>query len=619
MLADDRYLASNVDDAAIDAFFASGEAHIAELFTNLFTHLSPRLTIQRVLELGCGPGRLVIPFAQRGAHVTAVDVSPEMLRVAEERALKSGVENVKFQTFDEFLRGDEQFDVVNAHLVLQRMPPREGMNIIRELARRVADEGVCVLHVPFRVRQSALTASSRWLRSRIPVVNAAANVLRRKPAHLALMPTYTYDLDEVFAVLDEERLTQHYCVSAQHGDVDGVVIHSRKKATAAAAVSREEVRDESLIDVKQLIAASSLDDLNAKAESYFSSLANWDDHLAKPFARAADTPALLINFANVLQGLRLLPGMTVLDFGGGSGWVSRILTQLGCRAIVLDVSPTALEIAREAYRRQPPIGTQPEPRFLLFDGRRIDLPDRSVDRVICFDAFHHSADPDAMIREFARILVPGGIAGFAEPGPHHSQTAQSQFEMRNYGVVENDVDIDAIGRTARAAGFVDLRVAAFTLEPFHVRADEYEDLVHGRGATPLRWLESTRASLAMVRNFFLIRAGGDALDSRGVDGLSCRIDVVRDGSSFVATATNSGRALWLPSSAGRGGVAIGCHLPDAFDYARVQVDEAVPPGGSVVARFELPANSEPEFDCVAEGVTWFAQLEGGLIVRPPRS
>src|SRR4029077_2535679 len=98
---------------------------------------------------------------------------------------------------------------------------------------------------------------------------------------------------------------------------------------------------------------------------------------------------------------------------------------------------------------------------LVFDGRRIDLPDASVDRIVSFDAFHHLPNPDEVLREFARVLKPGGIAGFAEPGARHSRSPMSQFEMRTYRVVENDIDVHAIWRTAARCGFRDLEVAIF--------------------------------------------------------------------------------------------------------------------------------------------------------------
>jgi SAM-dependent methyltransferase len=48
----------------------------------------------RVLELGCGTGRVTIPIAQAGVEVFGLDNSPAMLAVAERKAKAAGVGNV---------------------------------------------------------------------------------------------------------------------------------------------------------------------------------------------------------------------------------------------------------------------------------------------------------------------------------------------------------------------------------------------------------------------------------------------------------------------------------------------------------------------------------------------
>src|SRR3954451_20284028 len=45
----------------------------------------------RLLDLGCGTGRLLLPFARRGYWVLGVDLSGEMLKVAAEKARAAGV------------------------------------------------------------------------------------------------------------------------------------------------------------------------------------------------------------------------------------------------------------------------------------------------------------------------------------------------------------------------------------------------------------------------------------------------------------------------------------------------------------------------------------------------
>jgi SAM-dependent methyltransferase len=45
----------------------------------------------RLIDLGCGTGRLLVPFAQRGFRVLGVDLSAEMLSVARDKAAAAGV------------------------------------------------------------------------------------------------------------------------------------------------------------------------------------------------------------------------------------------------------------------------------------------------------------------------------------------------------------------------------------------------------------------------------------------------------------------------------------------------------------------------------------------------
>ena len=46
--------------------------------------------------------------------------------------------------------------------------------------------------------------------------------------------------------------------------------------------------------------------------------------------------------------------------------------------------------------------------FLVADAGQIPVPDASMDRVLCFSAWPHFPDPDAVIKELLRLLKPGG-------------------------------------------------------------------------------------------------------------------------------------------------------------------------------------------------------------------
>ena len=382
------------------------------------------------------------------------------------------------------------------------------------------------------------------------------------------------------------------------------------------------------IDVRELLKQHSIEDLNRFAEEYFAREHDWGYYLAKPFGAIDEAPQLLIQFGVTLQGLALFRGASVLEFGAGTCWASRYLTQLGCRVIALDVSPTALKIGQELYRRQPVSGEQPEPTFLLFDGHKIDLPDESVDRIICLDAFHHVPNPREVLLEFGRVLKVGGIAGLAEPGPSHSQSPQSQDEMKTFKVIENDINMVTIWKDARDAGFTDLKLAVFNVPPVHLSLSAFDELLEG-GLAGKSYCEAVINYLKNQRTFFLFKGKTESPDSRFREGLNALIEVrpslvkarAAESIKVWATVTNNSKAVWLPRSAGVGAVQLGCHVYDSegqiyhhsFHWEVLTPGEGrrVLPNETLEVEVNLPplptGNYILEFDMVSYQVSWFAR------------
>lgn len=52
----------------------------------------------KILELGCGTGRLLLPLAEEGCEVMGVDASPAMLAVAQERLAAAGIDDYTLLT-----------------------------------------------------------------------------------------------------------------------------------------------------------------------------------------------------------------------------------------------------------------------------------------------------------------------------------------------------------------------------------------------------------------------------------------------------------------------------------------------------------------------------------------
>lgn len=93
------------------------------------------------------------------------------------------------------------------------------------------------------------------------------------------------------------------------------------------------------------------------------------------------------------------PDGRVLDVGGGSGQLAVLLAEaLPARVTVLDPTP---ELVRHVPEHQ-------QVDWRLGAAERMPFGDATFDAVIATDAFHHFRDQDAAVREFARVVRPGG-------------------------------------------------------------------------------------------------------------------------------------------------------------------------------------------------------------------
>ena len=105
-------------------------------------------------------------------------------------------------------------------------------------------------------------------------------------------------------------------------------MRSRRRARAGddrlpprAPEAREPAPGE--IDVEELLARYSVEDLIAAADGYYARLDDRRYHLAKPYGSVDEAPARLATFGALLEALECAPGDVVLDFGAGSCWTSR--------------------------------------------------------------------------------------------------------------------------------------------------------------------------------------------------------------------------------------------------------------------------------------------------------
>jgi len=134
----------------------------------LFAHLKD-IRDADVLDFGCGDGALSVILARLGARVTAVDISPELIDVARQRAEVNGVaDRIHFMERDITAAPlpANQFDFAVCNLVLHHVDLR---SVVPQIVASLKPEGTAVVVEPI--------AFSPWLqrvRDRVPIDKRAS-------------------------------------------------------------------------------------------------------------------------------------------------------------------------------------------------------------------------------------------------------------------------------------------------------------------------------------------------------------------------------------------------------------------------------------------------------------
>ena len=188
----------------------------------------------------------------------------------------------------------------------------------------------------------------------------------------------------------------------------------------------------------------------------------------------------------LIDQLRLQPGQDVLELAAGPGYTGFLAAELvrpGGTLISTDVAEPMLEIARTRAKQQGITNVT----FKQFDLQWVDLETASVDAVLCRWGVMFASDPAAALKEFRRVLRPGGraaLAVWADPALNPWATIPTRALVEP-GLVEPP-DPSAPGMFALAAdgrlqglledaGFADIVVEAVNLERRDDSVESYID------------------------------------------------------------------------------------------------------------------------------------------------
>ena len=105
---------------------------------------------------------------------------------------------------------------------------------------------------------------------------------------------------------------------------------------------------------------------------------------------------------------RFCRGKRVLDIASGEGYGSALLARVAAHVTGIDIDQTSVQHAEQAY-------TATNLAFICGSCMDIPLADHSVDVIASFETIEHIDNPERMLDELRRVVVPGGTIVISSP------------------------------------------------------------------------------------------------------------------------------------------------------------------------------------------------------------
>lgn len=173
----EEFRQQNLTEEARRRFFESGETHVQYVLSICRRKIDAQFSPRRVLDFGCGVGRVAIPFAFHAEEVVGADVSNGMLIEAERNREARQTKNVQFVRSDDTLSAlSGKFDLIHSFIVFQHIDISRGRDIFAKLIERLRPNGICAVHFTYaKARFSDTFGAPDKIESPAPLADRAEN------------------------------------------------------------------------------------------------------------------------------------------------------------------------------------------------------------------------------------------------------------------------------------------------------------------------------------------------------------------------------------------------------------------------------------------------------------
>ena len=127
-------------DAPVSGIRATVRAGRDQMRNSIISRLPENLTGKRILDAGCGTGAVALELANKGALVTAVDLSPNLIELAKSRIPENERQNIQFHAGDMLDESYGDFDYVIGMDSMIHYCAKDMLVVLEKLSPRVSEK-----------------------------------------------------------------------------------------------------------------------------------------------------------------------------------------------------------------------------------------------------------------------------------------------------------------------------------------------------------------------------------------------------------------------------------------------------------------------------------------------
>ncbi|XP_070563864.1 uncharacterized protein [Ptychodera flava] len=433
-------------DATVESMMHDTKAStLTEMESKEIMSMLPNIEGKRILELGAGIGRQTKLFAEKAAHVSAVDFMETF--VEKNRQNNSHLENVEFIQADitKLDLPEESYDIVFSNWLMMYLSDDEVLKLFTNTLKWLKEGGFVFF------RESCFGKAGDFDHGednptfyRLP---SQYNAL----FHSAFLPCGK-DGDEShgFEIIFSKTVQTYVKVKQNRTQICWLL---RKKRIAE--YHHGYTTFQAFLDNQQYAKKSIL-------------------QYERMFGEGSISPGGLERAKECIKMLALKPGQKVLDVGCGIGGAAFHMTETyGVEVLGVDLSSNMIEIAME---RTVAKTDNPQVQFEVCDVTRRDFHADAFDVIYSSHIIVHVVDKLSLFGSFVKWTKPGGkllISDYYCGNPDdHSEDFKEYVKQRGYTICTTA----KFGKLLSSAGFVNVKVEDRTKQLIEVLRREKKQL-----------------------------------------------------------------------------------------------------------------------------------------------